>query len=101
MSEFRIFRYQLPVEDFPEILMPYGAQILSVASPRNGGQMPDLWALVDTTAHLVPRKFRVVGTGHPISERLGRFVGTFALLDGAFIGHVFEAPTSGSVLDAR
>lgn len=88
----RIFRYRMTVNDFPEVLMPSGAEVLSVAPCRNGSvQELDLWALVDPAAPTRPRKFRVVGTGNPIGGGLGRFIGTVSLLGGAFIGHVFEA----------
>lgn len=89
-----IYRYALQVDDFPEIIMPHGAQVLSVAPDRGGRQAQiDLWALVDPMAELEPREFRVVGTGNQTPTDLGRFIGTVALLGGSFIGHVFEAAT--------
>lgn len=89
----QVFRYQLVVEDFPEVLMPRDARVLSVAPSRQGDnpRVLDLWALVDPSAPTELRRFRVVGTGNLIGGDLGRFIGTVSLLGGAFIGHVFEA----------
>lgn len=102
MSEFRIFRYRLPITDSPEVRMPYGAKTLSVAPSRSlhDSEVLDLWALVDIEEPVVPHWFRVIGTGHLIPELPGRFIGTVSLLAGAFIGHVFEVATDPSVLDA-
>lgn len=77
--------------------MPAGAQVLWVASqptydsaveeqPRDGAFM---WAFVDPDAEMVLRTFYVHGTGHPVSG--GRkYLGSFMLAAGYFVGHVFE-----------
>ena len=70
---------RLDVTDCPEVAMPAGAPDLL-----------DMWALVDPVAPLVPRPFRVVGTGNPVPTDCGRFVGTVPVLDGRLIFHVFE-----------
>ena len=76
-------------------VMPAGAQVLSVGPPRNGTQELaaelDLWAVVDPSAATSPRHFRVVGTGHPMPDDCGRFVGTTVTHGGALVWHVFEA----------
>lgn len=51
--------------------------------------MPQMWALVTPGAPLTPRTFYVRGTGHPVKPGLVHR-GSFALYDGAFIGHLFE-----------
>jgi len=86
-----IYRYRLAITDFPEVVMPAGAKVLSVGPPRDGQDFPlDLWALVDPAAPLAPRPFRVVGTGNPMPPDCGRFVGTVPVYDGRLIFHVFE-----------
>lgn len=92
MSDHRIYRYTLPVEDFTVLHLPAGAEVLSVAPARDGSVSIDMWAWVDRDAPEEPRGFHVLGTGNPAPDRqtLGRFVGTVALLEGTFIGHVFE-----------
>lgn len=68
--------------------MPAGAQILSVQAQRG---LPKLWALVDEQAEeKVPRDILTVGTGHPILELLGPFIGTYQMEGGALVWHVFE-----------
>jgi hypothetical protein len=91
VSDKRIYRYQLPVVDAPVLRLPLGAEVLSVGPPRDGGGDLDVWALVNTEAVSIRREFRVVGTGNPLPDDLGRFVGTVPLYDGALIFHVFEA----------
>jgi len=51
---------------------------------------PYLYALVDLDAKLETRKFRFAGTGHPIKERDLKYIGTFQLQGGNFVGHLFE-----------
>lgn len=84
----RVFKYPLPVQDAFTLSLPVGAQLLSVQVQRGE---PMLWALVDDRAGLEARHFMIRGTGHD-ADAVGSYVGTFQLADGAFIGHLFEAP---------
>lgn len=72
------------------VLMPRNAIILCVQAQ---GNEPQLWALVDTEAPEAARKLLLFGTGHPITEPLGSYVGTFQIqaYGGAYVWHVFEA----------
>jgi len=90
----KIFKYEVLVREIGlEIMMPLGAKILSF-----GAEMDDLyiWALVDPKATLVPRQFRLVATGQPVSF-LDDVPGLKALLIGsvidfrdAYVFHLFE-----------
>jgi hypothetical protein len=83
-----IHKYNVTMEDTFELKLPRGAQILTVQEQYGE---PQLWAVVDTSAPKEPRRFRLVGTGHPIDEKLNlSYVGTFQLDHGEFIGHLFE-----------
>jgi len=53
--------------------------------------MPQLWAYVDPTEPRVTRKFRIIGTGHPIATDPGDYIGTFQMGGGALVFHVFES----------
>lgn len=86
----RIFRYRLKITDAPEVLLPRGAQTLSVGPPRDGSDELDLWVLVDPNEPVGLIEFRVVGTGNPMPDDCGRFIGTVPVLGGALIFHVFE-----------
>ena len=82
-----IWKFPLAVGDVSQIAMPEGAEILSVQTQQ---EQPCLWALVDPGATLEARSFRLAGTGHPIFEDNIRFIGTFQLSGGSFVGHLFE-----------
>lgn len=89
----RIFKYPLPfTPDEPAALdMPEGAEIVRLGprGPAHGQARvtPTLWALVDDDNPTEPRRFLVVGTGHPL-PRGARYVGSW---DSApFVWHVVE-----------
>lgn len=87
-----IYRYPLQITDAIPLALPKGARVLSVAPGRgDGANYIDLWALVDTDQPAETRTFHVVGTGNPAPDWEVRFIGTVALFEGEFIGHVFEA----------
>lgn len=91
MSGRRVFRYRLPIADSPIVVLPTGAEVLSVGPPRDARDELDLWAVVDPTVVTEQdRRFRVVGTGNPMPDDCGRFVGTVPTHGGALIWHVFE-----------
>lgn len=69
------------------VRMPEGAEVLHVAEQH--GQVC-LWALVDPAAMPMDRRFVIVGTGHPLPEHRGRFIGTVLLAGGGLVFHVWE-----------
>lgn len=93
MNNRRIFRYRLAITGAPGLHMPAGAEVLSVGPPRDGSDRLDMWAVIDVRVGGFEeyREFRVVGTGHPMPDDCGRFIGTVATHGGALIWHVFEA----------
>ena len=73
---------------FCDIEMPADALILNLATQY---EKPCIWAQVETEAPLEKRRFVTLGTGHPFTNHeQARFVGTFMLHGGSFVGHVFE-----------
>ena len=81
-----VYKYSL---DTDMVEMPAGAKVLTAQSQNDKAYM---WALVDTTAPLVIRRFRIFGTGFDIEHTpkdLG-YIGTFQVCNGTFIWHVFE-----------
>lgn len=82
-----IWKWSLMALDAQTLLMPKGAQVLSVQMQND---IPQIWALVDQNAPLETRIFNTYGTGNPMPDAVGRFVGTFQLMQLVF--HVFEAP---------
>lgn len=68
------------------IPLPPSAQILCVQNQR---ETIYLWALLDPEATKVERLFRIYPTGL-YADYPGTYVGTFQMLQGTFVGHVFE-----------
>ncbi len=88
--EQKIFKYAIKHDEF-EIMMPRGAQILTVQTQKTKAYM---WALVDPKAELARRVFRLAVTGHTIDDDNGtascRHIGTFQLYGGDIVFHLFE-----------
>jgi hypothetical protein len=83
-----IWKYEILTEDKQIISMPIGAEILTVQIQHG---MPVLWAKVNPLMKHVDKTIIIFGTGHPITQTEGlKYIGTYQLLNGNFIGHVFE-----------
>lgn len=83
----RLYKYDIAVSDVCEVAMPVGAEILSLQSQRDA---ICLWAIVDPDAPKQVCRFRVYGTGHPLPDEPGVFIGTVQLHGGSLVFHVFE-----------
>jgi len=87
----KVFKYTLAFTDYVELELPVGAKILHFDIQHGD---PRIWALVDPT-HTVEReirKFRLAGTGHPITELDSelKFIGTVMMQGGTLVWHLFE-----------
>lgn len=83
-----IWKFQLETVDGQTLKMPKGANIFTVQTQN---EIPCLWALVDPDADKEERIIEIFGTGHPINDEIDRiYIGTYQLMKGSFIGHVFE-----------
>lgn len=86
-----VWKWRLDVTDHQTVSMPEGAQILSVQTQH---EAPTLWALCNEAVPYEDRSIEIIGTGHNVppapSGTNRHFLGTFQLLDGGFVGHVFE-----------
>ena len=89
MGKLTIFKYVVPLDGVIEIQMRKNAHVLSVQTQE---EIPCIWAIVDPEAEMEIRKFYLCGTGHPIDIDIPqhRYIGTFQLVEGGFIGHLFE-----------
>ena len=92
-----IFKYPVQIADQFDVEMPAGASVLSV---QVQGDQPQMWVAVDTEARVVRRAFAVRGTGHPLQRDVGRFVGTFQMLGGALVFHLFDIDGGGEKRDS-
>lgn len=82
-----IWKYPVPINDYFELEMPQGAEILTVQMQYNE---PQLWALVDKMAPRETRSFRLAGTGHPIDDPRLDYIGTVQMMEGQLVWHIFE-----------
>jgi hypothetical protein len=82
-----IWKYELQAQEREILLMPIGAQILSVQTQRN---TPCIWALVDPSVQKESRVFRIVGTGHDVPWPVDRSLHRGTVQVGPFVWHIFE-----------
>ena len=82
-----IWKYPLDVADHQVLNIPAGAEILCV-QVQNGQAC--LWALVNADAPPARRGIFIHGTGHEVNRLAGKYIGTFQLMGGALVFHVFE-----------
>lgn len=95
MQPYRVHKYPVPITDRFTLALPQWAQILDVQAQGSDAM---LWALVAPDEEPEERRFRLVGTGHPIDadERWWlNPIGTFQLAGGALVFHLFEVMSNG------
>ncbi len=80
-----VHKFQFAIDDTFELDMPDGASILLVEVQD---QTPCIWAAVDTSNPYVKRRFRLIGTGHPIF-RGEAHIASFQM--PPFVWHLWEA----------
>jgi hypothetical protein len=86
-----IWKYVLETVDEQMIAMPMGAQVLSVQVQHG---VPCLWVRCQPDAPTEQVRVITIGTGNPAEHvESMQFVGTYQLLGGNFIGHVFVRMT--------
>jgi hypothetical protein len=83
----QIWKFPLPKDLNGVIAAPGPFRVLTLQIQDD---WPCIWAIVDPAAPLVDRHIRVFGTGHELrDDQEVQYLGTFQLLDGDFVGHVF------------
>ena len=83
-----VWKFEIVPNEIIQIGMPKGAEVLSVDTQFD---QPCLWALVVPKREVEIRKFRMAGTGHKITDNGNlKFIGTFQMLGGQLIFHLFE-----------
>lgn len=90
-----IWKYPFEVDGEIILQVPKGAEPLCVQVQDD---KPCLWMVVNPDAYLENRKFRIIATGQPFdnsSNRVFDYVGTFQLVEGRFIGHLFDIGSDG------
>ncbi len=88
--DYRIWKYEIKIDDKIQIEMPEKAEILSVQVQKG---IVCIWALVDSENKTETRYFEVFGTGHKVPVDMGisrKFIGTFQIYGGDLVFHLFE-----------
>lgn len=85
-----IWKYELEVVGSQEIKLPTGFEVLSV-QVQNG--IPCLWVRVDALRPTHKTEIIIHGTGHPVPDTTGKYLGTFQMNGGALVWHVFLGNT--------
>ncbi|MEC4616272.1 DUF7352 domain-containing protein [Tsukamurella tyrosinosolvens] len=102
-----IWKFTVPVSDRPVILMD-AVLVRWLHVECAGPDMITVWALVRPSAEGRARRYPLVvhGTGHPVSEGVGRHVGsvswrgTGVLVDAVLVWHVFAVAGTELEMDA-
>lgn len=81
----KIYKYQLEIGT-TVVSMPEDARVITAQVQRGNLCM---WVVVDPNAEVIDRHFAVVGTGHHVPDS-AKYIATFQLDNGGFVGHVFE-----------
>ena len=83
----KIFKYPIPVADEFFLQLTLFAEILTVQMQKSE---PMLWVLLNPDEPNWERKFNLYGTGMTISADAHNYIGSFQMLNGALIYHLFE-----------
>lgn len=90
-----IYKYPLNTTDLQTIKVPrlpntnsFKEQFLCIDIQYG---LPCLWCMVDTSKEEREIQIRIVGTGNPMPDSCYKenYLGSYQLLDGQFVGHVF------------
>ncbi len=68
------------------VIFPQGAELLTV---QMQGDNLCIWARVDPSAPVADYTIRTCGTGHPLADDVGKYLGSFQLHGGALVFHAF------------
>ena len=81
-----IWKYQLETIDEQFIEIPNGFEPLFVETQKG---KPCLWCRVDPQRSKVRTKIITHGTGHSISDKTGKHLGSYLIHDDSLVFHVF------------
>ena len=81
-----IWKFKLKIDDVQRVEMPLTSKILSIQTQRD---KPYMWCLVNPEDEKAFREIIINGTGHPV-EHDARYIGTFQIMDGGLVFHVFD-----------
>lgn len=83
----RIWKWDLELVGQQRVNMPIGTKLLAAQLQR--GELK-IWGLCNEAYPLKSRVISVYGTGNPMPDDPGEFVGTFQMSGGSLVFHVFD-----------
>ena len=84
----RIWKVTFRLEDVQRFELPKGAKLLTMQC-QNG--MPCIWFEVDEKEDATEsRIFTTYGTGNPMPDEPGNYIGTYQVMQGQLVFHVYE-----------
>ncbi len=92
MAEQTIWRFEDRLAEHVTLLIPPAAEVLFLRTHRRSPRTIEVWVRLDPEETPEKRVLVAVGTGHPVPDDAGRFVGSVFFGDGdAFVFHYFES----------
>jgi len=87
----KIFKYEIPVNDEIELDLPKGAKVLTIQLQKG---VPCIWMLVNPDLSTEKRLFWLYGTGMEVKQTHLNYLGSFQMLGGDLIFHLFGEITA-------
>ena len=88
--DVHIFKYEIPITD--EVIAMELPDNYALCDIQTQDDKIYMWCVVDVHANLVKRHFKIVGTGHQITEiEIMYFLRTVQMPNG-LVWHIFEVP---------
>lgn len=86
-----IHKQQLTIKDTQTLILPFNSEILSVAQQKGA---LCIWYQFDPEFRKDQGdeevRIYIIGTGHPIPDPIGCFIGTVVMIGNPFVWHVFR-----------
>ena len=83
----KIWKFSIPAKDTFDLVLKEGAQVLTVQVQE---EEPYIWVLLDPDAPDEAASFLLIPTGKALPDVPVSYVGTFQVLEGAGVFHLFR-----------
>lgn len=87
-----VWKFPLEIKDRQKLEVPKDARFRAMQTQGDGPiAQPCLWLECDDDPEVQTETLEVVtvGTGHPIPDEPLKYLGTYQVLSGDFVGHVY------------
>lgn len=88
-------KFELPIMTHQVVEIPHPAKIISVINQRD---KIVLYAEINPNSWKVSKHIGIYGTGHELSFKDKRFIGTVSTFNGDLIWHVYDETDYGTML---